>query len=124
MAKDRRGSSAIGPFIRLFDTSFSITDVKRAVVALESTIISHGMPYPQNLAMARNVEREVRAQGALPATVRNVSVIGPRTRVHLTVGAHVIEADIDRGVVEALDMHPGKSVGFRFRNMRIYPTTR
>ena len=41
----------------------------RAVVALESTIITHGMPYPQNLAMARNVEREIRAQEAVPATV-------------------------------------------------------
>ncbi|HTJ57693.1 MAG TPA: pseudouridine-5'-phosphate glycosidase [Devosiaceae bacterium] len=41
----------------------------KPVVALESTIITHGMPYPQNLAMARNVEREVSNQGAVPATV-------------------------------------------------------
>jgi pseudouridylate synthase len=41
----------------------------RPVVALESTIITHGMPYPQNLAMARKVEAEVRAQGAVPATI-------------------------------------------------------
>ena len=41
----------------------------RPVVALESTIISHGMPYPQNLATAREVEAAVRAAGAVPATV-------------------------------------------------------
>ncbi len=41
----------------------------RAVVALESTIISHGMPYPQNEAMATEVEGIVRAGGAVPATV-------------------------------------------------------
>jgi len=41
----------------------------RAVVALESTIISHGMPYPENLATARGLEDEVRAQGAVPATI-------------------------------------------------------
>jgi len=41
----------------------------RAVVALESTIITHGMPYPQNLEMARKVEAEVRKHGAVPATV-------------------------------------------------------
>ena len=41
----------------------------RAVVALESTIITHGMPYPQNLEMARKVEAEVRKYGAVPATV-------------------------------------------------------
>ncbi|OYU43970.1 MAG: pseudouridine-5-phosphate glycosidase, partial [Burkholderiales bacterium PBB4] len=39
------------------------------VVALESTIISHGMPYPDNVATALKVEAEVRAHGAVPATV-------------------------------------------------------
>lgn len=41
----------------------------KPVVALESTIITHGMPYPQNLAMAREVEDVVRANGAVPATI-------------------------------------------------------
>ena len=41
----------------------------RPVVALESTIITHGMPYPQNLDVARAVEQEVRDAGALPATI-------------------------------------------------------
>ena len=40
-----------------------------AVVALESTIISHGMPYPQNVEVATDVERTVRANGAVPATI-------------------------------------------------------
>lgn len=39
------------------------------VVALESTIITHGMPYPQNLEMARNVEAVIRRNGAVPATI-------------------------------------------------------
>jgi len=39
------------------------------VVALESTIISHGMPYPQNVATALQVEAQVRAHGAVPATI-------------------------------------------------------
>ena len=43
------------------------------VVALESTIISHGMPYPQNVATALRVEAEVRAHGAVPATMAIVS---------------------------------------------------
>ena len=41
----------------------------RAVVALESTIITHGMPFPQNLEMANTVEAIVRAGGAVPATI-------------------------------------------------------
>jgi pseudouridine-5'-phosphate glycosidase len=40
-----------------------------AVVALESTIISHGLPRPQNLQIARDIEADVRAAGAVPATI-------------------------------------------------------
>jgi pseudouridine-5'-phosphate glycosidase len=53
----------------------------RAVVALESTIIAHGMPWPQNLDTAREVEDVIRAEGAVPATI---AVIGGRIRVGLT----------------------------------------
>ncbi len=42
---------------------------ERPVVALESTIITHGMPYPQNLDVARAVENDLRAGGATPATM-------------------------------------------------------
>jgi pseudouridylate synthase len=41
----------------------------KAVVALESTIIAHGMPFPQNLEMAREVERVISNHGAVPATI-------------------------------------------------------
>lgn len=41
----------------------------KPVVALESTIITHGMPYPQNLEMANKVEAVIRANGAVPATI-------------------------------------------------------
>ncbi len=41
----------------------------RPVVALESTIISHGMPYPQNVETAMNVEKIIRENGAVPATI-------------------------------------------------------
>ena len=44
-------------------------DAGRPVVALESTIISHGMPYPQNVQTAREVEQIIRDAGAVPATI-------------------------------------------------------
>ncbi|MDO5369966.1 pseudouridine-5'-phosphate glycosidase [Paracoccus sp. (in: a-proteobacteria)] len=44
-------------------------DAGRPVVALESTIITHGMPYPKNLEMARDVEAAIREAGAVPATI-------------------------------------------------------
>ena len=50
------------------------------VVALESTIISHGMPYPQNVATALKVEAEVRAHGAVPATI---AIMGGRLKAGL-----------------------------------------
>ena len=53
----------------------------RPRVALESTIITHGMPYPENVATARAVEAEVRAAGAEPASI---AVIGGKIRVGLT----------------------------------------
>ena len=53
----------------------------KPVVALESTIISHGMPYPQNVETALNVEKIIREQGAVPATV---AVIGGRLKAGLS----------------------------------------
>lgn len=49
---------------------------KRPVIALESTIISHGMPYPQNVETAFKVEQIVREHGAVPATVGIVDGVG------------------------------------------------
>lgn len=53
----------------------------RAIVALESTIITHGMPWPQNVETARRVEAEVRAHGAVPATI---AVISGQLQIGLT----------------------------------------
>ena len=54
----------------------------KPVVALESTIISHGMPYPQNVATALQVEAEVRAHGAVPATI---AIMNCRLKAGLSV---------------------------------------
>jgi pseudouridine-5'-phosphate glycosidase len=56
-------------------------DSEQAVVALESTIISHGMPYPQNVETALEVEQIVRENGAIPATI---AVQGGRLKVGLS----------------------------------------
>lgn len=53
----------------------------RPVVALESTIISHGMPYPQNVETALQVESIIRDNGAVPATI---AILGGRLKVGLT----------------------------------------
>ena len=53
----------------------------KPVVALESTIISHGMPYPQNVETALKVEQIIRDNGAVPATI---AIIGGRLKAGLT----------------------------------------
>ena len=53
----------------------------KPVVALESTIISHGMPYPQNVETALNVEKVIRDNGAVPATI---AILGGRLKAGLT----------------------------------------
>ena len=53
----------------------------KPVVALESTIISHGMPYPKNVETALLVEQTIRENGAVPATI---AVIGGRLKAGLS----------------------------------------
>src|SRR3954466_13782034 len=60
---------------------------RRAVVALESTIVTHGMPYPRNLETALGVQEVVRAHGAVPATV---ALVDGEPRVGLP------DADLER----------------------------
>ena len=59
----------------------SALDAGKPVVALESTILSHGMPYPENLDFAARVERVVRDNGAVPATM---AIIGGKLKVGLS----------------------------------------
>ncbi len=54
---------------------------KRPVVALESTLVAHGLPWPQNLEVARELESAVREAGAVPATI---AIIGGRPAIGLT----------------------------------------
>src|SRR5262245_59803612 len=51
---------------------------RKPVVALESTLVAHGLPWPENLDIGRALEEEVRRHGAVPATV---AVVAGRLRV-------------------------------------------
>jgi pseudouridine-5'-phosphate glycosidase len=80
------------PMLTLTDEVAEALDAGSPVVALESTIISHGMPYPQNVAMALEVEGIIREAGAVPATI---AVLGGRP----TIG-------LDADDLELLASHP------------------
>ncbi|PCI45563.1 MAG: pseudouridine-5-phosphate glycosidase [Alphaproteobacteria bacterium] len=68
-------------FVDIHRDVLSALKCKRPVVALESTIITHGMPFPDNVEMALSVEAEIRQRGAVPATI---AVIEGRLKIGLT----------------------------------------
>lgn len=71
------------PHLRITDEVKEALDAGRPVIALESTIISHGFPYPANVESAHECERIAREEGAVPATI---AVIGGQLAVGLTEG--------------------------------------
>lgn len=77
----------------------------QALVALESTVISHGLPYPANLELARRMEETVRATGALPRTVG------------------IIEGELIAGLNDEQIVHLATSQGVRKVSRRDLPIT-
>ena len=73
-------------------------DAGKPVVALESTIISHGMPYPKNVETALLVEQTIRENGAVPATI---AIIGGRLKAGLTKEEIEHLGKAGRGVAKA-----------------------
>ncbi len=71
------------PFVDVLPAVAKALAAGRPVVALESTIITHGMPYPQNSAMAADVERIIAEEGAVAATI---AVMDGRIRIGLSDG--------------------------------------
>lgn len=80
-------SSALAELIVFNDEVRDALETGRPVVALESTIITHGMPFPRNVETARQVEADIRAEGAVPATI---ALMDGRIMVGLS------ESDLDR----------------------------
>lgn len=69
-------------FLEFSDEILSAKREKKPIVALESTIISHGMPYPQNVKTAIEVEQIIRESGAIPATI---AIIRGKIRIGLSI---------------------------------------
>lgn len=76
-----RGASSRNPYLDMAPEVSAALAAGKPVVALESTIISHGMPYPQNVQTALQVEAAIREQGAVPATI---AIIGGRLKAGLS----------------------------------------
>ena len=73
-------------FLKISNEVAEALAANKPVVALESTIISHGMPYPQNVETALTVEKIIRERGAIPATIAIINGM-------LTVGCSEQEID-------------------------------
>ncbi|HWC24865.1 MAG TPA: pseudouridine-5'-phosphate glycosidase [Flexivirga sp.] len=113
---------SVHPRLQLTDEVREALADGRPVVALESTIISHGMPYPDNVTMAREVEALIRAEGAVPATI---AVLDGVPRVGLTdenlemlgkAGESVTKASVrDLAYVIAKGIHGATTVAATMR---------
>ena len=79
--KIRKDRTMTNQYLVLSEEVKEALEAGRPVVALESTIISHGMPYPQNVETALRVEDTVRKNGAVPATI---AIIGGKLKAGLT----------------------------------------
>ena len=71
----------LNPYLDVAPEVAAAVAAGKPVVALESTIISHGMPYPQNVETALKVEQIIRDNGAVPATI---AILGGRLKAGLT----------------------------------------
>ena len=80
------------------------------VVALESTIISHGMPYPKNVETAMKVEAEVRENGAIPATI---GIIDGEPVIGMSPEEMVKEAELKKYLEEISQLLSLKKNGVR-----------
>ena len=107
--------------LRLTDEVRAALDANGPVVALESTIISHGMPYPANVSMAREVESIIREAGATPATIAvldGVAHIGLSEDQLEVLGSHpeVTKVSVrDLPYVMARSMHGATTVASTMR---------
>lgn len=61
--------SSLSKYLEIKEDVLEALKSNQPIVALESTIISHGMPYPENVKMAKKVEEIIRSEGAIPATI-------------------------------------------------------
>lgn len=113
---------SVHPRLQLTDEVHDALAEGRPVLALESTIISHGMPYPDNVRMAREVEALIRAEGVTPATI---AVLDGVPRVGLTdddlemlgrAGESVTKASVrDLAYVMAKGIHGATTVAATMR---------
>jgi pseudouridine-5'-phosphate glycosidase len=69
-------SASLGSLVDIDVNVRRVLDQRGPVVALESTIITHGIPYLENLATARSPEEVIRAEGATPATIAVIRMNG------------------------------------------------
>ena len=101
----------VTPFIRVADEVASALAESRPVVALESTIISHGLPRPENLRVAIEVEDIVRAAGAVPATIAMLAGV-----VHIGLSRDLLDQVANRDDVVKVSVRDIATVAARGGN--------
>ncbi len=98
------------PYLEISDEVSDSIAKKRPLVALESTVITHGLPYPRNLELASRMEARVREFGAIPATIALV-----KGKIKVGAPAEELEelaVDPDVHKISVRDIGPGMAMGW------------
>ncbi len=93
--------------------------------SLGPNIAADGLADGEALAYVRPHEIELPltpAVGSMNAIVRSLSVIGPRTRLHIEWAGNILKVDADRATVDVLGLAPGRPVRARFKTVRLFST--
>ena len=84
------------PYLHVHDEVATALAEGRAVVALETTIVVHGLPAPINLEVAAQCEAVIRDAGAVPATIAVIKSQSGETRIKATATAQPIKVPVTR----------------------------
>jgi len=125
---DRPGSAFVMEFLGEVNKLQCHIAAGRAVLGKQGgpSVDAGTLPAGPAVAYVRPHEIELDPKtpvGACDTVVRSLSVIGPRTRLHLELGGKLIEADADRAQVDALALTAGMTVRIRFKMVRLYTTS-
>lgn len=125
---DRPGSAFVMEFLGEVNKLPCQVAAGRAVLGKEGgpSVDAGTLPAGPAVAYVRPHEVELDPRnpvGACETIVRSLSVIGPRTRLHLEFGGKLIEVDADRAQVDALALTAGMTVRIRFKMVRLFTTS-
>jgi len=99
------------PLVILEEVRAALNDKVQPVISLESTIITHGLPFPNNLSMAQTVEETIRAQGGIPATCAFINGVP-----HVGLMSHQLQFLAEKAQEKKVNKVSRRDIGYTMAN--------